>query len=322
MKFSLIIPVYNAEGSLKASLDSLQAQSFRDLEVVFVDDCSTDNSPAMMQDYLRESGFPGRIFRQKRNSGVAAARNRALQEAQGDYILFLDADDKMAPDALTVAAEACQGADIVGWDWTLGFEKKGRYMRQADYDTPLQALKNLMGGTMRWNLWLFALKRSFVRSAGLSFTDGANMGEDMQFMIRAFCRAGDVIQLHQTLYCYNAVSTTSISRQFSELRRKEIADNLALAQQAVEDSPYAMALREYVNHLKLFLKLPLLMGTDKALYDVWYAWFPESNADAMGNKALPLRTRLLQWVASRRQWWAVKFYYVIVYRFVYGIIYR
>lgn len=195
-------------------------------------------------------------------------------------------------------------------------------MRQADYDTPLQALKNLMGGTMRWNLWLFALKRSFVRSAGLSFTDGANMGEDMQFMIRAFCRAGDVIQLHQTLYCYNAVSTTSISRQFSELRRKEIADNLALAQQAVEDSLYAMALREYVNHLKLFLKLPLLMSTDKAHYETWYVWFPEANADVLGNKALPLRTRLLQWAASKRQWRVVRLYYDVVYRFVYGIIYR
>ncbi|MBQ9195404.1 MAG: glycosyltransferase family 2 protein, partial [Bacteroidales bacterium] len=189
MKFSIIIPVYNAEGSLKASLDSLLAQSFRDVEVVFVDDCSTDNSPAMMRRFLEVSGLPGRILRQEKNGGVAAARNRGLQEAQGEYLLFLDADDKLAPDALAVAADACHGADIVGWEWTLGFEKNGRYMRQADYDTPLQALKNLMGGTMRWNLWLFSLRRDFVQSAGLSFTDGANMGEDMQFMIRAYCLA-------------------------------------------------------------------------------------------------------------------------------------
>ena len=322
MKFSIIIPVYNAEGSLKASLDSLQAQAFRNVEVVFVDDCSTDSSPAIMQAFLEEIGLPGRIIRQEKNGGVAAARNRGLQEAQGEYLLFLDADDKLAPEALAVAAEACPGADIVGWDWTLGFEKNGRYMRQADYDTALQALRNLMGGTMRWNLWLFSLRRDFVQSAGLSFTAGANMGEDMQFMIRAYCRAAKVMQLHQALYRYNALSTTSISRQFSELRRKEMADNLVLAQQAVEDSPYATALREYVNHLKLFLKLPLLMGTDKELYETWYVWFPEANADVMGNKALPLRTRLLQWTASKRQWWAVKFYYLFVYRFVYGIIYR
>ncbi|MBP3256401.1 MAG: glycosyltransferase [Bacteroidales bacterium] len=322
MKFSIIIPVYNAEGSLKASLDSLLAQSFRDVEVVFVDDCSTDDSPAMMHCFLEESGLPGRILRQEKNGGVAAARNRGLQEAQGEYLLFLDADDKLAPEALTIVAEACQGADIVGWDWTLGFEKNGRYMRQADYDTPLQALKNLMGGTMRWNLWLFSLRRDFVQSAGLSFTDGANMGEDMQFMIRAYCLAREVVQLHQALYCYNAVSSTSISRQFSDVRRKEITDNLALAQHAVEASPYEADLKEYVNHLKLFLKLPLLMGTDKSLYEIWYTWFQEANASAMDNKVLPLRTRLLQRAASKRQWWAVKLYYVFVYRFVYGVIYR
>lgn len=322
MKVSVIIPVYNAEKTLQESLESLRAQTFRDFELVFVDDCSTDTSPQLMECFLQESGLPGRIIRQETNGGVAAARNRGLDAAQGEYLAFLDADDRMAENALEVSVAAADGADIVGWDWTLGFEKNGRYMRQANYDTPLQALKNLMGGTMRWNLWLFMLRRDFVQKNGLRFTAGANMGEDMQFMIRAFCRAGDVLQLHHALYCYNAVSTTSISRQFSELRRKEIADNLALAQQAVEDSPYATALREYVNHLKLFLKLPLLMGTDKELYETWYVWFPEANADVLGNKALPLRTRLLQWAASKRQWWAVKLYYVFVYRFVYGIIYR
>ena len=322
MKVSVIIPVYNAEKTLQESLDSLRAQTFRDFEVVFVDDCSTDASPQLMESFLQESGFTGHILKQEQNGGVAAARTRGLEGAKGDYLCFLDADDRMAENALEVAVAAADGVDIVGWDWTLGFEKNGRYMRQANYDTPLQALKNLMGGTMRWNLWLFMLRRDFVQKNGLRFTAGANMGEDMQFMIRAYCQAAKVMQLHQVLYRYNALSTTSISRQFSELRRKEMADNLVLAQQAVEDSPYATALREYVNHLKLFLKLPLLMGTDKELYETWYVWFPEANADVMGNKALPLRTRLLQWAASKRQWWAVKLYYVFVYRFVYGIIYR
>ena len=159
MKVSVIIPVYNAGKTLQESLDSLRAQTFRDFEVLFVDDCSTDASPALMESFLRESGLTGRILKQEQNGGVAAARNRGLDAAQGEYLAFLDADDRMAENALEVAVAAACGADIVGWDWTLGFEKNGRYMRQADYDTPLQALKNLMGGTMRWNLWLFALRR-------------------------------------------------------------------------------------------------------------------------------------------------------------------
>ena len=323
MKFSVVIPVYNAEKTLAMSLESLQAQTFRDFEVVFVDDCSTDESPVIMRRFLEESGLPGRIIRQEKNGGVAATRNRGLAEAEGEYLCFLDADDRMEKNALEKAVSAAAGgADIVGWDWTLGFAKNGRYMRQADYDSPLQALKNLMGGTMRWNLWLFALKRSFVQSAGLRFIPGANMGEDMQFMIRACCQAGSVVQVHDSLYCYNAVSTTSLSRQFSDERRREISENLSLALEGVRNSPYAGELAPYENHLKLFLKLPLLIGTDRRLYEIWYDWFPEANACAMKNKALPLRTRLLQQAAARRMWLIVKGYYILVYRLIYGLIYR
>ena len=57
-------------------------------------------------------------------------------------------------------------------------------------------------------------------------------------------------------------------------------------------------------------------------YRLWYGWFPEANQAALANKALPLRTRVLQWMAGKRQWWAVKLYYRFVYQFVYGIIYR
>lgn len=322
MTFSIIIPVYNAETTLSASLESLRAQTFRDFEAVFVDDGSTDRSPEILEAFAAESGIACRYVRQERNSGVAAARNRGIKESHGDYLAFLDADDTLVPNALETIAAAADGADIVGWDWLLGFEQNARPMRQASYDTPLQAIQNLMGGTMRWNLWLFALRREWLLAEGLRFIVGANMGEDMQLMIGAFAKAGRVVQLRETLYRYNAVSATSISRQFTPERRREIEENLAAALRTVAASPYAAELAPYADYLKLFLKLPLLIGTDRALYRLWYEWFPESNAAAMGNKALPLRTRLLQALAARRQWWSVSLYYRLVYQVVYGLIYK
>ena len=323
MKVSVIIPVYNAERCLKESLSSITAQSYRDFEVVFVDDCSTDGSSHVMEQFRAESGLPCKIIRQQENGGVAAARNKGMDAAEGEYIAFLDADDRMEPDALEKGIQAAENnAEIVGWDWTLGFEKNGRIMRQADYDTPLQALKNLLGGTMRWNLWLFLLRRDFIREHGLHFIDGASMGEDMMLMISAFSVAKKVVQIHTPLYRYNAVSSSSISRQFSEARRKEIERNLQQAESAIRASRYSIDLSDHIQYLKLFLKLPLLIGSDKNQYRLWYNWFPESNRFATANRALPARTRFLQWMASKRLWLGVKTYYLLVYRFVYGIIYR
>ena len=324
MKVSVIIPVYNAEGCLPIALESLQSQSFRDFEVVFVDDCSTDGTPAVIEAFKNESGIPCKIVRQEVNGGVAAARNKGLSTAEGEYLAFLDADDRMEPEVLEVAVTKAEeaDADIVGWDWTLGFEKNGRYMRQADFDSPLQALKNLMGGTMRWNLWLFLVKRKLLIDNDIRFIEGANMGEDMMVMIKAFLKAGKVVQIHKPLYRYNAISQTSLSRQFSEERRREISENLAEAENAIMTSVYSIDLAEYVNHLKLFLKLPLLINADKKNYETWFTWFTEANVAAMANKALPFRTRLLQGMAAHKLWGCVKLYYLCVYKFVYGIIYR
>ena len=323
MKISVIVPVYNAELTLGHALEGLKHQSFRDFEVVFVDDCSTDGSAGIMRSFAESGGIPCQIVRQEKNGGVAAARKRGLDAARGDYLAFLDADDSVPEESFQTAISALKpDTDILGWDWHLGFEKNARYMRQADYATPVEAVKNLMGGTMRWNLWLFLVRRKLLKDSGIRFINGANMGEDMQFMIRAFLAAKEVVQVHEPLYIYNAVSTSSISRQFSEERRREIEVNLAEVEKVVRASGFPADLSDYVNYLKLYLKLPLLVSPDVADYRLWHGWFPESNGFAMANKALPLRTRLLQHFAAHQNWFAVKLYYLAVHKFVYGLLYR
>ena len=326
MKFSIIMPVYNAEKVLPVSLESIRAQRYRDFELVFVEDGSTDGSVGVLEAFAAQADFPCHIVSQPQNGGVAAARNRGLAAACGEYLAFVDADDRIEPEALEEAAKVIDSTDgvvdIVGWDWTLGFEKNGRYMRQADYDTPLQALKNLMGGTMRWNLWLFVVRRELLLEHDIRFIDGANMGEDMMLMLKAFSQARKVVQLHKPLYRYNAVSETSLSRQFSPERRREISENLTEAERYLRAGAYATELEPYFQYLKLYLKLPLLISDDRTNYQIWHDWFPEANSYAMGNKALPLRTRLLQSLAARECWTGVKLYYLLVYKFVYGILYR
>lgn len=327
MKISLIIPVYNAEKSLPATLDSIRAQRFRDFEVIFAEDAGTDGSAALLEAFCADSGLPCKLLRAQQNGGAAAARNRALDVAEGEYLAFADADDWLEPDTLEKAAAASQTADgqvvdIVGWDWTLQQERDDRYMRQADYHTPEEALTNLMGGTMRWNLWNFLVRREMVEANHLRFIPGADLGEDMQFMLRAFLHAGRVVQLHEALYRYNGVSSTSISRQFSPERRKQIETNLASVEHSFAGSSFLRKHPQALMDLKLFLKRPLLISAQREHYETWYNWFPEANARARERGSLPIHTFLLQSLAAKKMWLGVRMYYVLIHKFVYGVLYR
>lgn len=320
MKVSLIVPVYNAEKTLPAMLEAISAQTFRDFEVVFANDASTDGTAALLEAFGKESGLSCKVLTAAQNGGAAAARNLALEAAEGEYLAFADADDLPEPRMLEKAVEAAGGADIVGWDWTRGLSESGRYMQQADYASPEQALLNLTGGTMRWNLWIFLVRRELV--GDIRFIPGADMGEDMQFMLRAFLKAKTVVQLHESLYRYNNTNEASISRSFGDARRLQVETNLAAVEKEFASSDF---LREHpmaITDLKLYLKRPLLISRHRQDYELWYKWFPEANERAKERAALPMHTYLVQKMAASRCWLGVRIYYLVIHQVLYKLFYR
>lgn len=97
-KISVIVPCYNQEKYIKECLDSLVSQTFKDYEVIVIDDGSTDDSAEIVNEYVKHNKNI-RLIRQA-NQGVVVARNNAIKQAQGTYIYPLDADDKIAPTCL------------------------------------------------------------------------------------------------------------------------------------------------------------------------------------------------------------------------------
>ena len=111
-KITVIIPVYKAEKYLARSVESVLAQTYKNLEVILVDDGSPDGSGALCEAYGAKDGRVRVLHRE--NGGAAAARNAGLDAATGDYIAFTDADDHVAPDMLEklYAALTASGADM------------------------------------------------------------------------------------------------------------------------------------------------------------------------------------------------------------------
>lgn len=95
-KVSVIVPVYNSEQELRDCLDSLVEQTGKDIEIIVIDDGSTDNSPEIEAEYQKK--YPNvKVYRNERNLGQSETRNRGIELAEGDYIAFLDSDDYVNP---------------------------------------------------------------------------------------------------------------------------------------------------------------------------------------------------------------------------------
>ena len=122
---SLVIPIYNTKAYLKDCLDSVLAQTLPDLQIILVDDGSTDGSPAIAQAYAKQDKRI-EVYRQT-HAGQSAARNLGLSHAQGEFIAFVDADDSIDPDWCQKHLDAISGVDYV----QSGYTRSGRHLAPA-----------------------------------------------------------------------------------------------------------------------------------------------------------------------------------------------
>lgn len=329
MKVSVIIPIYNVAAYIARCVRSLLGQTLDDVEFIFVDDCSSDDSIFILEAVIKE--FPKRaetikLIRHSQNMGLPAARNSGLEMAEGEYIFHCDSDDYLEPDALeSMYREAkAQDADIVWTDWYLSFQKNERYMKQPDYPSPLEALKGMLSGSMKYNVWNKLVRRSIYTENGIRFPEGHNMGEDMT-MMQLFACARTVCYLPKAYYHYvrlNAHSFTQTSdSKAQEQHLEDLRYNVQLTISFIEKR-YGQKLEREIAFFKLESKFPFLITTDRASFCRWTEWFPEANAYILQNKNVSFRSRLLQFMAAKGQFWYVRLYYMLLIRLVYGVIYK
>ena len=99
-RFSVVIPVYNSYNLLEKCLETLEEQTYKDFEVVIVDDCSTDNSFEKLQNYSQDSKLNFHVFKNDKNSGPGETRNNGIRNATGEYVIFIDSDDYIETNSL------------------------------------------------------------------------------------------------------------------------------------------------------------------------------------------------------------------------------
>ena len=209
-KVSVIIPVHNVEKYLGECLDSITGQTLRDIEIICVDDGSTDGSSGILSEYAARDGRL-KVFRQA-PSGAGAARNRGLAEARGEYLFFCDSDDWIDRDALGAmhASAAGANADIAmtgiryfdeesgcvfrTWKVGGGMQLPRRPFSPSDMGRDLfPALRPQMGGKL--------FRREFIESLGVVFQEQPRVN-DLAFVAIAIAMAGVVVADGMARYHY------------------------------------------------------------------------------------------------------------------------
>ncbi|WP_270166533.1 glycosyltransferase family 2 protein [Paenibacillus sp. SYP-B4298] len=205
---SVIIPCYNSSSTLRNTLDSLKEQSYKDFEVIIVNDGSIDETEFIVYEYINNGSLQINYLFQE-NKGVSAARNNGLRMARGEYICFLDSDDIYHKDFLAILIKS-----ITKYQCDTVYCGYSREINKLFYDeislnnldikelSHEQLLDSFMYRSKNFAFFTFIYKNEIIKKERIFFSEGLKYGEDLEFAWRYLsnCRKG--VYLNVNLYGY------------------------------------------------------------------------------------------------------------------------
>lgn len=245
IKVSVILPVYNVAPYLEDAFESVLNQSLKEIEVIAVNDGSTDDSEKIIKKYQQQDSRI--IFFSQENKGQSAARNLALRQATGKYIYMMDSDDILSsPDALQICYDYAEKnqADFIFFDreWisdqgsieTLGVHSIQYVEENKRYEG--EALLNHMLNTESYNsvVWLLLINHDHLKSTGLTFYEGI-IHEDELFTTILMLSSHSIYCLKKKLVKHRIHSSSTIGKKFSRRNMDcylTVADDLLRYSQA------------------------------------------------------------------------------------------
>lgn len=237
---SVIVPTYNVESYIKQCIDSLLTQTYRDIEIICIDDGSTDKTLEILE-FFKEKDSRIILIKQQ-HLGVSAARNKGLEIARGKYISFVDSDDFMQWNSYEILMEVAEreqldlvifGANIVGeapeWIWNK-VNTKYKYYRKGE-------AKNIIfeEESARPFLWLHFIRRDlFEKNGKTRFNEKMEMGEDQLCQFEYVPKAQSVMVIDDKLYNYRIGRNCSLMQLYEKQQMKKFDSHILLVSNVVE----------------------------------------------------------------------------------------
>lgn len=257
IKVTVIMPIYNAHDYLRPAMDSVIDQTLKEIEIICIDDGSTDRSLDIIKEY-QKSDERIRIVTEN-NAGPGAARNKGIVRARGEYIIFLDADDFYEPTLLERLYETAKRDDldiaVVGFD--IYNNRRARFEAVPDEEhaniylggavvSKNEYPKNILQSTTGY-VWNKLFRASFIREKELAFAPEIYVFEDVYFVCTALSLAERVARVYETLIHHRVYSEQSRTRLFRKYYNQVPVVYMKVKEFLMQHGMYIPLMRSFLN---------------------------------------------------------------------------
>jgi glycosyltransferase involved in cell wall biosynthesis len=216
IKVSVIVPVYNEEQYISATLDSIINQNFEDFELIVVDDGSTDSTLEIITEKLSNSKINHKIIHQE-NNGVSSARNRGIAESSGDYIVFVDADDYVLTDHLSNLYNPNYDFSLIQLVKKDGSNVSDPHFYDKVEITTEDLIKLELEMKIPFNFVQLSYNADIIKGNNLEFREDVTYGEDFDFAMRALSYGDKITINNEITYFYiqhesSLINTSKLKR--------------------------------------------------------------------------------------------------------------
>ena len=298
-----IIPIYNVSDYIVKSVRSLLEQSYSNIEYIFINDCSSDDSEIKLRRTIEE--FPERcdnikIITNKQNLGSATSRNIGLDTAQGEYVMFADSDDWIFIDYVESMVRQIDSGnyDIVYCDYFESYNNHDIRISQAYGQDNIECIRAMLGRGMHGSTCNKIYRRSFLLASKQRFIDGADLFEDVSWNIRLFACTKQISYLSQAFYHYVQYNNNSIIKSMSSTEKKrnralQRIENVRVACDYLLSLGFSAHLGREINEWKLMAKNDLIDEKDRSSLQSWIETFPEADSAIISCNKITWNYKLL-----------------------------
>lgn len=279
-KVSVLVPFYNVEKYVGRCVESLFSQTYSNIEYVFVNDCTPDNSMDIINEYIDKFNVRNKcvIINHEVNKGISASRNDCLDNATGDYILFIDSDDYIDKDMVELLVKAAieNNADISGCGYIEEYKDRSVEMPQRYTNNHVEMMRAITLLTIKGVMWKLLIRRSIVEENQVRFIPDNTMVDDYLFCCQVFFYAKRFASVDKCMYHYIQFNPNNYSKT-REFNITSQAKAIIKTEEFYKENGVYELVKDELLQRKFISKLPLLLNKNCYNVKLWRELFPESN---------------------------------------------